>query len=75
MNLLALVVEMYIALPIRFMLNPDLVPRIRIVDMWALGLVYAKIILRVQGMRPDAPLAAGITNVSGSSRARCCTLC
>ncbi|THH12440.1 hypothetical protein EW146_g7700 [Bondarzewia mesenterica] len=61
--LIALVVELYISLPIRYTLKPDLVPRIRIVDMWAFGVVYAKIALRVQRLQPPNRLTAGILSI------------
>ncbi|TFY83645.1 hypothetical protein EWM64_g363 [Hericium alpestre] len=58
--LFALVVELYIVLPIRFLVTPTMVPHIRIVDMWALGVIYVKIALRVHRVRPNRRLAAGI---------------
>ena len=42
-TLLGLVVDLYIILPIRLTHNSDMVPRIRMVDMWSLSIVYAKI--------------------------------
>ena len=47
-TLLGLVVDLYIILPIRLTHNPDMVPRIRMVDMWSLGIVYAKIAIRLR---------------------------
>ncbi|KAI0064059.1 hypothetical protein BV25DRAFT_1990235 [Artomyces pyxidatus] len=61
--LIALVVEVYMVLPIRLTLDPNLVPRIRIVDMWALGIIYAKIALQAHNMRPHDHLTAGIRNI------------
>jgi len=46
--LLGLVVDLYIVLPIRLTLHPTMVPTIRLVDMWSLGLVYCKIAVRVR---------------------------
>ncbi|KAF9054671.1 hypothetical protein BJ165DRAFT_734901 [Panaeolus papilionaceus] len=40
---MAIVVDLYIILPIRLIFNPTMVPTLRIVDLWALGLLYAKI--------------------------------
>lgn len=63
-TLIALIVELYILLPARHTFHPDLQPRIRIVDMWALGLLFTKIALRVQRMRPQGRMARGIDTVS-----------
>ncbi|KAI0676025.1 hypothetical protein C8Q78DRAFT_1142731 [Trametes maxima] len=46
-TLMGLVVELYIIQPIKHTANPLVEPRIRMVDMWALGLLYTKIIVRV----------------------------
>jgi len=46
--LLGLVVDLYIVLPIRLTLYPTMVPTIRLVDMWSLGLVYCKIAIRLR---------------------------
>ncbi|KAI0048750.1 hypothetical protein FA95DRAFT_1007728 [Auriscalpium vulgare] len=61
--LIALVVEVYMVLPIRLTFNKDLVPRIRVVDMWALGIVYAKIFLHAHNMRPRDRITNGIRNI------------
>ncbi|KAI6167328.1 hypothetical protein EDD17DRAFT_1469209 [Pisolithus thermaeus] len=47
-TLLGLVVDVYVVLPIRLTLNPTMVPNIRIVDMWCLGLIYGKIAIRLR---------------------------
>ncbi|KAI0761783.1 hypothetical protein BD413DRAFT_700194 [Trametes elegans] len=52
-TLLGLVVELYIIQPIKHVANPGVEPRIRMVDMWALGLLYSKIIVR--SMRMNQP--------------------
>lgn len=64
-TLISLVMDFYIILPIRLAINPDLQPRIRIVDTWALGLLYAKIAIQAHRMQPTAPLMRGIDNVRG----------
>lgn len=46
--LLGLIVDVYIVLPTRLTLYPMMVPTIRLVDMWSLGLVYCKIIIRLR---------------------------
>ena len=45
--LIAFVVDLYIILPVRFVIDPKMVPRIWVVDSWALGLLYMKIGLQV----------------------------
>lgn len=47
-TLLGLVVDVYVILPIRLGLDPTMVPNIRIVDMWSLGLIYGKIAIRLR---------------------------
>jgi E3 ubiquitin-protein ligase MARCH6 len=47
-TLLGLVVDLYIVTPVRLTLNPTLVPSIRLVDMWSLGLVYCKVVIRIR---------------------------
>ncbi|THH00644.1 hypothetical protein EW026_g1929 [Hermanssonia centrifuga] len=51
-TLIAVVVELYIVMPFRQTFYPDMPPRIRIVDMWALGLLYTKIALQGPRVRP-----------------------
>lgn len=46
--LLGLAVDLYIVLPIRLTLYPTMVPTVRLVDMWSLGLVYCKIAIRLR---------------------------
>ncbi|KAI0369741.1 hypothetical protein BV20DRAFT_1044206 [Pilatotrama ljubarskyi] len=60
-TLLGLVVELYIVRPIKHGANPFMEPRIRMVDMWALGLLYAKIIVRSLRMRqPGHDMMRGV---------------
>ncbi|KAI0685903.1 hypothetical protein BC835DRAFT_1523256 [Cytidiella melzeri] len=59
-TLIALVIELYIVLPSRHAFHTGLRPRIRIVDMWALGLLYTKVALRLQRVRPAGQLVRGI---------------
>lgn len=63
-TLIAIVMELYLILPIRHELHPDSRPRLRIVDMWALGLMYTKIMLRVQRVQPRGRIAQGVEAVS-----------
>lgn len=60
--LVAFVVELYVVLPVRLALDPGLVPRVRIVDAWAVGLLYANIALQVHRMQPHR-VAPGLQNV------------
>jgi len=61
--LLGLVVELYIVMPTRLSLNPDLVPNVRVVDMWALGIIYAKIALYANRLRPLNRITAGFNHI------------
>lgn len=61
--LIGLVVELYMIMPIRLSLNPDLVPNIRVADMWVLGIVYAKIILHAHRLRPLNRITAGFNHI------------
>ncbi|KAH9893215.1 hypothetical protein C8Q73DRAFT_746014 [Cubamyces lactineus] len=45
-TLLGLTIELYIMQPFKHTVRPLVEPRIRMVDMWALGLLYGKIIIR-----------------------------
>jgi hypothetical protein len=57
--LLAIAVEVYIVLPLRLWWNPELVPVIRVVEEWALGLVFMKIGWQTWRLRVRARNAAG----------------
>lgn len=70
--LLALVMDLYVVLPIRKALAPGAVPRVRLVDAWALGLVYGKIALHVTQLHPPNEVTRGLHNVS--YRYCCCRL-
>jgi len=61
--LIGLVVELYMIMPIRLSLNPDLTPNIRVADMWALGIIYAKIILHAHRLRPLNRITAGFNHI------------
>lgn len=60
--LFALVIDMYIIMPVRLTLNPTLAIHIRIVDMWALGLVYGKIFMRIN-RRPQFDVGRGVVTI------------
>ena len=62
-TLLALVMEFYLVRPLRSITRPPPEHRIRIVDMWALGLLYSKIFMRVLRMQPNNDIIKGIDQV------------
>lgn len=61
--LISLVMDFYIILPIRLAVNPALQPRIRIVDTWALGLLYAKIAVQAHRLQQPTAIMRGLNNV------------
>ena len=61
--LIATVMELYVIMPVRYTLNPEMNLRIRVVDMWALGLLYAKIAMRAHRLQPESQIARGIEHV------------
>ncbi|KAG7444454.1 uncharacterized protein BT62DRAFT_952269 [Guyanagaster necrorhizus] len=63
-TLVALAIDLYVILPIRLGLDPTLSPTIRIVDEWALGLLYVKIGLYAHRMQPRGRIARGIDLIS-----------
>ncbi|KAJ6616969.1 hypothetical protein B0H10DRAFT_1346361 [Mycena sp. CBHHK59/15] len=65
-TLISLVVDLYIILPIRLSLDPTLVPRIRIVDSWAMGLLYAKIMLHINRTQPPNPITRGVQHITNN---------
>ncbi|KAJ3849605.1 hypothetical protein EV368DRAFT_67298 [Lentinula lateritia] len=55
------VVELYIVLPFKLRLSPDIVvPRIRVLECWATGILYMKIVMRVTRRQAQNPIARGI---------------
>ncbi|KAF8872840.1 hypothetical protein CPB84DRAFT_1818035 [Gymnopilus junonius] len=61
--LLAIFIDLYIVLPIRFSLDPGLVPRIRVVDAWALGLLYVKIAMHAHHLQPPNRITRGLQRI------------
>lgn len=62
-TLISLVMDFYIIMPIRLAVNPALKPHIRIVDAWALGLLYAKIAVHVHSLQRPTMVMRGLNNV------------
>ncbi|KAF4610509.1 hypothetical protein D9613_006687 [Agrocybe pediades] len=58
--LIGVVVDLYLVLPIRFLFDPALVPRMRIAEKWLLGLIYAKIVHRLHRERMPGGIARGV---------------
>ncbi|KAF4569838.1 hypothetical protein EYR36_009639 [Pleurotus pulmonarius] len=62
-TLVSIVMDLYLILPVRLLVDPSLSPTIRIVDAWALGLLYTKIALFTQRIGPDAPINQGLRRI------------
>ena len=63
-TLIALVMEVYVLLPIKLIYDPKMVVRVKLVEMWVLGLFYTKIILRLPGFEAPRHMNEGILRVS-----------
>ncbi|KAF9266796.1 hypothetical protein L218DRAFT_955901 [Marasmius fiardii PR-910] len=61
--LVAVVADLYMIMPIRILLEPEWVPRIRVVDQWGLGLVYMRIAVRVVRGNPEHQIARGLRQI------------
>jgi len=62
--------ELYLVMPTRLAVNPNMEPKIRIVDMWALGLLYGKIGLRVLRLQRENRISRGFTAITNNGWAR-----
>jgi E3 ubiquitin-protein ligase MARCH6 len=62
-TLVSFVVDLYIILPIRIAMHPEMTPRVRVVDTWALGLLYAKIAFHANRIQPPNRITTGIQHV------------
>lgn len=62
-TLIALVMEMYVLLPIKFTYDPRAMVKVKLVEMWVLGLFYTKIILRLPGFEAPQRMNEGIQRV------------
>jgi len=65
-TLISLVMDFYIIMPIRLAVNPALKPHIRIVDAWALGLLYAKIAVHVHSLQRPTMVMRGLNNIANN---------
>ncbi|EIN10123.1 hypothetical protein PUNSTDRAFT_35157, partial [Punctularia strigosozonata HHB-11173 SS5] len=63
-TLLSLVVEVYLILPIRFSMNSNFIPRVRLIDMWALGLLYTRIALKTHHLHSRTGIARGLQKIA-----------
>ncbi|KAL0574135.1 hypothetical protein V5O48_007824 [Marasmius crinis-equi] len=61
--LIAVVADLYMIIPIRLLMEPDWIPRIRVVDSWALGMLYMRIVLRVTRVHPEHQIARGLQQI------------
>ncbi|KAG7093540.1 hypothetical protein E1B28_007211 [Marasmius oreades] len=61
--LIAIVADLYMVMPIRLFLEPNWIPRIRVVDEWALGLVYMRIVLRATRINREHQIARGLQQI------------
>lgn len=62
-TLIALVMEMYVLLPIKFIYDPRAAVKVKLVEMWVLGLFYTKILLRLPGFEAPRRMNEGIQRV------------
>jgi len=65
-TLISLVMDFYVVLPIRLAMDPAMKPRIRIVDAWALGLLYAKIAVHAHRLQHPTPVMRGLNNIANN---------
>ena len=63
-TLIALVMEVYVLLPVKLIYDPRMVVRVKLVETWVLGLFYTKIILRLPGFEAPRHMNDGILRVS-----------
>ena len=63
-TLIALVIEVYVLLPVKLIYDPKMLVRVKLVEMWVLGLFYTKIILRLPGFEAPRRMNEGIQRVS-----------
>jgi len=67
---IALVMEMYVLLPIKFTYDPQAVVKVKLVEMWVLGLFYTKIILRLPGFEAPQRMNEGIQRINRNGWSR-----
>ncbi|KAF9644718.1 hypothetical protein BDM02DRAFT_3263386 [Thelephora ganbajun] len=69
-TLIASVMEMYVLLPIKLIYDPNLVVKVKLAEMWVLGLFYAKIILRLPGFEAPQRMNEGIQRINRNGWSR-----
>ena len=67
-TLIALVMEVYVLMPVKLIHDPRVVVRVKFVEMWVLGLFYTKIILRLPGFEAPRRMNEGIQKASARFR-------
>lgn len=63
-TLVSIAVELYLVIPLRYAVNPNLTPTIHIFESWAKGLILSKIIIRTQRGRQGDGLFGALDTVS-----------
>jgi len=69
-TLIALVMELYVFLPIKIIYDPRMALKVGLVDMWILGLFYTKIILRLPGFEAPQRMNEGIQRINRNGWSR-----
>ncbi|KIY52974.1 hypothetical protein FISHEDRAFT_34386, partial [Fistulina hepatica ATCC 64428] len=64
--LIGFVVDLYLILPVRMALDPTMIPRLRVIDSWALGLLYGKIAWLVMKHRRGAGISRGLQRIKNN---------
>lgn len=66
--MIGIVMDCYIVLPLRLVIDPSLSIKIQIFDTWALGLLYAKIAYFAMRLQPPNKVITGLNAVGLTSR-------
>jgi len=68
--LIALVMEVYVLLPVKLIYDPGMAVKVKLVEMWVLGLFYTKIILRLPGFEAPRHMHDGIQRINRNGWSR-----
>ncbi|KAF9643060.1 hypothetical protein BDM02DRAFT_1758261 [Thelephora ganbajun] len=63
-TLIALAMEVYVLLPVKLVYDPKLVVKVKLAEMWVLGLFHTKIILRLPGFEAPQCMNEGQAGIS-----------